>query len=343
MSEIHRPTKASELPLIDAPATAELIGILDGETGRVAVAQISEMVAEGKSAYRVAVDNGYEGTEAEWLETLVGAQGAPGADGAIGPAGPGLPAAGATGSVPVKASGDDYDVAWTSSFFIDPETGYCGIGLSGATPDGPLHIKASPSSEGAIVLENSGDPGKLWSIGPGYPGNYSGDVLIFAAGGSINADHVLRIQAGQPLGAVEGITLPDAKQIGAASSFGLAYYMPFSGTETLLGFRGAVASGVAEFRMSGSYHDGSGWVGGPAVSAWNSAAGPQLSVGNITPTAAIDALGAIRTRPYTVATVPDATASGAGAMIYVTDASAGARPFWSDGSDWRDAAGTVLA
>lgn len=31
--------------------------------------------ARGKSAYQVAVDNGFEGTEKEWLETLEGAPG----------------------------------------------------------------------------------------------------------------------------------------------------------------------------------------------------------------------------------------------------------------------------
>lgn len=52
--------------------------------------------ASGKSAYEVAVDNGFEGTEEEWLESL---QGKPGADGA-----PGAP--GADGKTPVK--GEDY-------------------------------------------------------------------------------------------------------------------------------------------------------------------------------------------------------------------------------------------
>jgi hypothetical protein len=36
----------------------------------------------GKSAYEVAVDNGFVGTEADWLASLVGADGADGADGA---------------------------------------------------------------------------------------------------------------------------------------------------------------------------------------------------------------------------------------------------------------------
>lgn len=49
--------------------------------------------ADGKSAYQIAVDNGYIGTETEWLASLKGAegapgqQGAPGVDGATGPQG----------------------------------------------------------------------------------------------------------------------------------------------------------------------------------------------------------------------------------------------------------------
>jgi hypothetical protein len=34
--------------------------------------------ADGKSAYEIAVDNGFEGTEQEWLDSLVGPQGEPG-------------------------------------------------------------------------------------------------------------------------------------------------------------------------------------------------------------------------------------------------------------------------
>lgn len=49
--------------------------------------------ANGKSAYQIAVDNGFTGTETEWLASLKGAdgapgpQGAPGVDGATGPQG----------------------------------------------------------------------------------------------------------------------------------------------------------------------------------------------------------------------------------------------------------------
>ena len=60
-------------------------------------------------------------------------------------------------------------------------------------------------------------------------------------------------------------------------------------------------------------------------------------------TVAIDANGLIRPRTYTVATVPSA-AGVAGAMIYVTNPAVGsARPYWSNGTNWYDAAGTLLA
>ena len=46
-----------------------------------------EQLSDGKSAYEVAVDNGFVGTEAQWLASLHGAQGPAGASGPQGPAG----------------------------------------------------------------------------------------------------------------------------------------------------------------------------------------------------------------------------------------------------------------
>lgn len=57
--------------------------------------------ADGKSAYDIAVDNGFAGSEAEWLTSL---RGADGVDGAIGPKGdPGDPA---TGGANCASAGD---------------------------------------------------------------------------------------------------------------------------------------------------------------------------------------------------------------------------------------------
>lgn len=61
---------ADEVDVVQLPA------ILRGEKG--------EMGPSGNSAYQVAVDEGFGGTEAEWLASLIGA---PGARGEAGPAG----------------------------------------------------------------------------------------------------------------------------------------------------------------------------------------------------------------------------------------------------------------
>lgn len=77
----------------------------------------------GKSAYEVAVDNGFVGTEEEWLASLVGP---PGADGTVSfdeltPAqkeslrGEGVPAGGTTGQVLAKSSNADYATRWVDA------------------------------------------------------------------------------------------------------------------------------------------------------------------------------------------------------------------------------------
>lgn len=72
---------------------------------------------DGKSAYDIAVDNGFVGTEVEWLESLKGADGANGADGKDG-------YNGTDGYTPVK--GTDYwtaeDIAYIQSY-VDTQIG----------------------------------------------------------------------------------------------------------------------------------------------------------------------------------------------------------------------------
>lgn len=89
----------------------------------------------GKSAYQLAIDNGFVGTLEQWLTSLIGPQGpagangqdgAPGpqgpqgpagADGAPGPqgeAGPGVPIGGNPGDVLIKSGAPDYETGWTA-------------------------------------------------------------------------------------------------------------------------------------------------------------------------------------------------------------------------------------
>jgi len=85
----------------------------DGETPWISLPYLtgSGAGADGKSAYEVAVDNGFVGTEVEWLASLVGPAGPAGADGAQGP--PGEDGAdGAQG--PEGASGSLFLGEWSS-------------------------------------------------------------------------------------------------------------------------------------------------------------------------------------------------------------------------------------
>lgn len=69
----------------------------------------------GKSAYDIAVDNGFVGDEAAWLASLVGpagVDGADGADGIDGTDGVGVPPGGTSGQVLAKSSATDYDTEW---------------------------------------------------------------------------------------------------------------------------------------------------------------------------------------------------------------------------------------
>lgn len=61
----------------------------------------------------------------------------------------------------------------------------------------------------------------------------------------------------------------------------------------------------------------------------------EFSVGTATKTAKLVVNGAVRIGQYTVATVPSASANGAGSIIYVSDETGGAIIAFSDGTNWR--------
>ena len=70
------------------PQGAQGIQGIQGEIGPVGpqgeVGPVGPVGPEGASAYEVALANGFSGTEAEWLDSLVGAAGSDGSDGASG-------------------------------------------------------------------------------------------------------------------------------------------------------------------------------------------------------------------------------------------------------------------
>ena len=96
----------------------ELISNESGSTTPGPAGPKGEKGEPGDSAYQVAVQNGFQGTEEEWLASLKGAKGDAGAQGPSGPTGPrGDPGQngaqgpkGADGKTPVR--GTDY---WTAA------------------------------------------------------------------------------------------------------------------------------------------------------------------------------------------------------------------------------------
>ncbi|MDX2266139.1 MAG: DUF2793 domain-containing protein [Hyphomicrobiales bacterium] len=61
----------------------------------------------------------------------------------------------------------------------------------------------------------------------------------------------------------------------------------------------------------------------------------RLGIGVTSPSCSLHTNGPIRPASYTIATAPSASASGAGAMIYVSNESGGAVIAFSDGTNWR--------
>lgn len=101
---------------------------------------------EGKSAFEIAVDNGFVGTEEEWLDTLVGAQGPQGVDGDDGAPG---------------AEGDSaYEVA-VANGFVGTEAEWLESlqGEPGAGGTGDVNGPASSTDSGIVLFD--GLTGKL--------------------------------------------------------------------------------------------------------------------------------------------------------------------------------------
>jgi hypothetical protein len=159
---------------------------IQGETGPQGPAGSNGI--GGLSAYQLAVENGFVGSEADWLASIVGPQGPPGADGAIGPQGPAgtndverivaletkPPAAGQNGSLQYNSGGH---LAGFTNLFIDIASGkmavragqnifraYNGItNVADAADSNLIYRLSNQNGTGQIELAENGNVGLLLS------------------------------------------------------------------------------------------------------------------------------------------------------------------------------------
>ena len=111
----------------------------------------------GLSAYEVAVDNGFTGSEEDWLDSLVGPAGPTGPAGADGPAGPTGPAgadgpAGPTG--PAGADGATGPTGPAGADGADGATGPAGAGLPTGGAEGQIIVKNSTDDYDTVWVDN---------------------------------------------------------------------------------------------------------------------------------------------------------------------------------------------
>jgi hypothetical protein len=157
----------------------------------------------GASAYEIAVLDGFVGTEAEWLDSLVGPQGeqgiqgAPGEDSTVpgpegdpgpqGDPGPGVPTGGTYGQTVTKTDDADYATTWRDV----PGIVYPSLLLS---PDGSFDRNGvvSPTVVGTMT-PTTGLYGQAWQGGAGrltlpsgYLSHLAGTILIRAQTGTDN-------------------------------------------------------------------------------------------------------------------------------------------------------------
>lgn len=171
--------------------------------------------AEGASAYEVAVANGFVGTEAAWLASLIGAPGADGADGAAGPS---------AYQVAVANGFVGTELEWLESLEGAP-------GADGADGAGLNIVGELPSSGD---LPGTGSPGEGYII--------TGDLWLWVDGAWLNTGPI-RGPQGEP-GTAGADGEPGDPGPAGASAYQVAVANGFVGTEAawLASLQGAPGS-----------------------------------------------------------------------------------------------------
>jgi hypothetical protein len=165
----------------------------------------------GKSAYELAFANGFNGTESQWLASLVGdtgPQGPAGTNGTNGTNGVGVPTGGSTGQVLAKVNETDYNTQW-----VTPSGGNDNLGNHIATQNLNMSNNAitnatNITSTGTATLGGNTYPTTTGTNGQVLTTNGAGTLAWSTASGG-----------GSSLQLVVTKTVAQTTQIGNSSSF----------------------------------------------------------------------------------------------------------------------------
>jgi len=212
----------------------------------------------------------------------------------------------------LKVSADG--ASWTEAIVIDNDNGFVGIGAS--APSDLLHLVA-PSGGSASGLTAEKEDGYLIFSFTEYSSTAVGtapQVQCRRSRGTKNAPSAVQandwlgtiaFRAYSPAGAFEQRALVVAIVDGAPSG---------SSVPTSLNFYTGVTGASERMRVTSA---------------------GDVGIGVSSPTAKLDVDGAVKVKSYLKTALPSASASGAGAMIYVSNEAGGAVIAFSDGSSWR--------
>lgn len=134
--------------------------------------------ADGKSAYQIALDEGFVGTEAEFLDSLVGPEGPQGDEGPEGPRGEkGDP--GDVGSIPLATTGSDGLMSASDKRILDSATSSVQVGaIVRRSISAHINVPPVPLSSGNAASKQYVDNQVINRVGELGYARLAGDAII---------------------------------------------------------------------------------------------------------------------------------------------------------------------
>jgi len=246
-------------------------------------------------------------------------------------------------SIKVSADGSD----WITALKVDQTTGRIGAGVT--TPAAVLHAKAPSNGDYLFRFDDAGGSNLVQARFDGTNIQYTWGARVYH---NFTGTGGLQVVGGSGLRADQCRILPSPAQISAGThglrigDGGAESYATSADqlTRPNMSFRAWAWNGTNGFSL-GTY----GWFGLEQTAATNGAAKffwrldgiantSRMELdhhGNLGAAGAITAATFAKVGTYTVSTLPDPSAAGAGAIVFVSDESGGAVLAFSDGTDWR--------